>query len=161
LEGCKKVSVEYFEVLEDGKSLHTYAELHLMAMSYLADPARRVLQGITTKEGAWVVSRVFSEEQARRIVADHLRKCARHALNFPNPPRTFLVVEGERELGVTKGLYEAALLWNENPGARSIFRAAPPDGTGVGVWKRIAEVKVDEIRGELSNCDPAPTPRNP
>jgi hypothetical protein len=145
------MSVEYFQVLEDGKSLHTYSELHLMAMSYLADPARRVLQGITIKECAWVVSRVFNEEQARRIVADHLRKCARHALDFPKPPRTFLVVEGERELGVTKGLYEAALLWNENPTARCVFRAAPPDGTGEGTWERIAQVTIDEVRGELSH----------
>ena len=120
-----------------------------MAISYLVDPAHRVLQGITLKEGSWETSRVFTEEEARRIVADHLRKCARHALNFPNPPRTFLVVEGERELGVTVGLYEAALLWNENPDARNVFRAAPPDGTGAGTWKRISDVTVDELRGEL------------
>lgn len=143
------MDVEYFQVLQDGDSLHTYAELHLMAMSYLADPARRVLQGIVIKEGAWVVSRVFTEVQARRIVADHLRKCARHALNFPNPPRTFLIVEGNRELGITKGLYEAALLWEENPDARCVFRVNPPDGTGEGAWNRIAVVATDEVRGEL------------
>jgi hypothetical protein len=40
------LSVEYFQVLEDGKSLHTYAELPLMTTSYLVDPSRRVLQGI-------------------------------------------------------------------------------------------------------------------
>jgi hypothetical protein len=144
------VDVEYFQVLQDGKSLHTYAELHLMAISYLADPAHRALQGITLKEGSWEASRVFTEEQARRIVADHLRKCARYALNFPNPPRTFLVVESERELGVTVGLYEAALLWNENPDARHVFRAAPPDGTGAGTWKRISDVTVDELGSKLS-----------
>ena len=58
------VNVEYFQVLEDGKGLHSYSELPLMAISYLADPSRRVLQGIVIKEGAWVVSRIFTEEQA-------------------------------------------------------------------------------------------------
>ena len=144
------MDAEYYQVLQDGQGLHTYADLHLMAMSYLVDPARRVLQGIIIKEGAWVVSRVFTEEQARGIVADHLRKCARHALNFPNPPQTFLVVEGERELGVTVGLYEAALLWNESSDTRRVFRASPPDGTGAGTWKRVSAATIDEIRGELS-----------
>jgi hypothetical protein len=145
------VTVEYFQVLEDGKSLNTYGELSLMAMSYLADPSRRVLQGIVIKDGAWIVSRVFTEEHAHRVLADHLRKCARRALNFPNSRRAFLVVEGERELGVTASLYEAAILWNENPDARSVFHAAPPDGTGAGTWKRTSGVLVAELRGELSS----------
>jgi hypothetical protein len=147
-----KVDVEYFQVLQDGKSLHTYPGLHLMAISYLADPAHRALQGITLKEGSWQVSRVFSEEQARGILADHLRKSAMRALSFPDPPRTFLVIEGERELGVTVGLHEAALLWSENPDVRTVFRAAPPDGTGTGTgtWKRISGVTAEELRGELS-----------
>jgi hypothetical protein len=144
------MDVEYYQVLEDGKGLHTYADLHLMAMSYLVDPARRTLQAIIIKEGTWVVSRVFTEEQARGAVADHLRKCARHALNFPDLQRTFLVVEGERPLGVTVGVYEAALLWNEDPDARTVFCAAPHDGTGAGIWERISNVTVDELRGELS-----------
>lgn len=143
------MDVEYYQILEDGKSLHTYSGLPLMAMSYLADTARRILQGIVIKEGAWVVSRVFTEEQARAIVADHRGKCARHALNFPNPPRTFLIVEGERELGVTRGLYEAALLWNESPDTRTVFRASPLDGIGAGMWKRISVATVEEMRGEL------------
>lgn len=145
------VTVEYFQVLEDGKSLHTYAELPLMAMSYLVDPSRRVLHGIVIKDGAWVVSRVFTEEHARRVLADHLRKCARRALNFPNSRNAFLTVEGERELGVTPSLYEAAILWNENPGARTVFHAAPPDGTGAGTWIRTSRVSVDELKGELPN----------
>jgi hypothetical protein len=145
-----KVEVEYFQVLQDGRSLHTYSGLHLMAISYLADPPHRALQGIMIKEGSWQVSRVFTEEQARGILADHLRRCARHALSFPDPTRTFLVVEGERELGVTVGLHEAALLWNENPDVRTVFRAAPPDGTGAGTWKRISGVAVGELRGEIS-----------
>lgn len=144
------MDVEYFQVLQDGDPLHTYAELHLMAMSYLADTARRTLQGIVINEGAGVVSRVFTEEQAHRIVDDHLRKCARHALNFPNTSQTFLVVEGNRELGITKGLYEAALLWNENPDARCVFRVSPPDGTGEGAWTRTAVVATAEVRDELS-----------
>ena len=48
------------------------------------------------------------------------------------------------------GLYEAALLWNENPDARHVFRAAPPDGTGAGTWKRISDVTVDELGSKLS-----------
>jgi hypothetical protein len=147
----QNVNVEYFQVLEDGESLHTYGELPLMAMSYLADPSRRVLQGIVIKEGAWVVSRVVTEEHARRVLADHLRKCARRALNFPNSRRAFLVVEGERELGVTVSLHQAAILWNENPDTRCVFHATPPDGTGAGAWKRTSGVLIDELRGELSS----------
>jgi hypothetical protein len=143
------VNPEYFQVLEDGKSLHTYGELPLMVMSYLVDPARRTLQGIVIKDGAWVVSRVFTEDHARRALADHLRRCARRALDFPNSQRAFLVVEDERELGVTASVYEAAILWNENPEARSVFHVAPPDGTGAGTWTRTAPVSVDELRGEL------------
>jgi hypothetical protein len=143
------VTVEYFQVLEDGKGLHSYSELPLMAISYLADPPRRVLQGIVIKKGAWVVSRIFTEEQARRIVVDHLRKVARHALNFPNSQRAFLVVEGGRELGVTASLYEAAMLWKENPGARTVFHATPPDGSGAGRWERTAGISVETLRAEL------------
>ncbi|MHB1699871.1 MAG: hypothetical protein ACYCSN_06980 [Acidobacteriaceae bacterium] len=143
------VNVEYFQVLEDGKGLHTYGELPLMAISYLADPSRRVLQGIVIKEGAWVVSRIFTEEQARRVLADDLRRVARHALNFPNSPRAFLVVEGERELGVTASLYEAAILWKENPDARTVFQVTPPDGSGAGRWERTSGVSVDALRAEL------------
>jgi hypothetical protein len=145
------VNVEYFQVLEDGESLHTSGELPLMAMSYLADPIRRALQGIVIREGARVVSRAFTEEDARRVLADHLTKCARHALNFPNSRRAFLVAEGERELGLTTSLYQAAILWNENPDARSVFHATPPDGTGAGTWQRTSGVSVDELRGELSS----------
>jgi hypothetical protein len=147
----RNFSIEYFQVLEDGKSLHSYAELPLMAMSYAVDPSRRILQGIVIRDGAWVVSRVFTEETARRVIADHLRKVARHALNFPNSQRAFLVVEGERELGVTASLYEAAILWNENSDARSVFHAVPPDGTGTGTWKRASGVPVETLRGELPN----------
>ncbi len=31
------VNVEYFQVLEGGKGLHTYGDLPLMAISYLAE----------------------------------------------------------------------------------------------------------------------------
>jgi hypothetical protein len=143
------VNVEYFQVLEDGKGLHTYGDLPLMAISYLADPSRRVLQGIVIKEGAWVVSRIFTEEQARRVLADHLRKVARHGLNFPRSRKAFLVVEGERELGVTASLYEAAILWKENPDARTVFYATPPDGSRAGRWERTSGVSVEALRAEL------------
>jgi len=41
------------------------------------------------------------------------------------------VIEGECELGVTASLYEAAILWKENPDVRTAFHAAP-HATGVG-----------------------------
>lgn len=145
------VTPEYFQVLEDGKSLHTYGELPLMAMSYLSDPTRRVLQGTVIKDGAWVVSRVFTEEDARRVLANHLRRIARHALNFPNSERAFLIVEGTRELGVTASRHEAAILWNERPDARSVFHAVPTDGEGGRTWNRRSSVSVDELRSELSS----------
>jgi uncharacterized SAM-binding protein YcdF (DUF218 family) len=145
------VNVEYFQVLEGGKGLHTYGDLPLMGISYLADPSRRVLQGIVIKEGAWVVSRIFTEEQARRVLENHLRKVARHALNFPRSPKAFLVVEGERELGVTSNLYEAAMLWKENPDARTVFYATPPDGSGAGQWERTSGVSVEALQAELAS----------
>ena len=80
---------------------------------------------------------------------DHLRKVARHALNFPNSQRAFLVIEGERELGVTASLYEAAILWKENPDARTVFHATPPDGSGAGRWERTSAVSVEALRAEL------------
>lgn len=63
------VNVEYFQVLEDGKGLHTYGELPLMAISYLADPSRRVLQGIVIKEGLGSFAHLYrrtSPQSSRR-----------------------------------------------------------------------------------------------
>jgi hypothetical protein len=122
-----------------------------MAMSYQVDPSRGVLQGIVINDGAWVVSRVFTEEQALRVLADHLRKCARLALNFPNSRNAFVTVEGECERGVTPSLNEAAIPWNENLGVRTVFHAIPPDGTGTGTWSRTSLVSVGELKGELPN----------
>ena len=67
---------------------------------------------------------------------------------FPNSRRAFLVVEGERELGVTASLYEAAILWKENPDARTVFQVTPPDGSGAGRWERTSGVLIDALRAD-------------
>ena len=49
--------------------------------------------------------------------------------------QTFVIVEGEREVGTVAGLTGAAMVWNENPGARRVYIMAPSGPVGPDPWK--------------------------
>lgn len=63
--------------------------------------------------------------------------------------QTFVIVEGEREVSTVAGLTGAAMVWNENPGARRVYITAPSGPVGPDPWQRVREVTPDELRNAL------------
>jgi len=63
--------------------------------------------------------------------------------------QTFVIVEGEREISTVGSLLGAAQLWNENPGARRVYRTAPIGPVGPEAWQPTAEITADDSRAAL------------
>jgi hypothetical protein len=63
--------------------------------------------------------------------------------------QTFVIIEGEREVSTVAGLTGAAMVWNENPGARRVYQIAPTGPVGPDAWERVREVMPDELNNAL------------
>jgi hypothetical protein len=110
-----------YQVLENGESLVTTADLGEMASVYLENPATRTLQEIRCEgKGTWEVVRVVPEKYARMIVADKAKR------ERTKVPPSYLIVKyalfpRRRVKGHSIGLAQA--LWPRSNARQEFFVA--------------------------------------